>query len=115
MILKKLKLCFSIMFFLGTTLTSTIIITDRLEGVWDRSIVAGVTSLEILLTHFAVQMTLVFIQMMETVLIAFTFYGTEHVGSLATIAFIMTLQGLCGMSYGKSIFLKYVLLEICKR
>jgi len=29
-------------FFLATSLTSTILITERNEGVWDRSIVAGV-------------------------------------------------------------------------
>ncbi|KAI7815043.1 ABC subfamily G member 21 [Rhyzopertha dominica] len=90
----------TIMFFLGTTLTSTIIITDRLEGVWDRSIVAGVTSSEILLTHFVVQMALILIQMLESVIITFGIYGMEYVGNITTIALILGLQGLCGMSYG---------------
>lgn len=89
------------MFFLGTTITSTIIITDRLEGVWDRSIVAGVTSLEILITHFLLQMFVIFLQMIEVVVITFGFYGMEYLGSIFAIVIIVALQGLCGMSYGK--------------
>lgn len=40
---------------MGGIMTSQIIISDRHDGVWDRSIVAGVTALEITLTHFALQ------------------------------------------------------------
>lgn len=98
------------MFFLGTTLTSTIIITDRLEGVWDRSIVAGVTSSEILLTHFVVQMALILIQMLESVIITFGIYGMEYVGNITTIALILGLQGLCGMSYGEQLWILDVLI-----
>lgn len=92
------------MFFLGTTITSTIIITDRLEGVWDRSIVAGVTSLEILVTHFLLQMFIIVLQMIEIVVITFWFYGTEYIGSIFAIIIIVALQGLCGMSYGEWTF-----------
>lgn len=99
------------MFFLGTTITSTIIITDRLEGVWDRSIVAGVTSMEILITHFLLQMFLIFLQMIEIVVITFGFYGLEYMGSIFAIVVIVALQGLCGMSYGKWKFLNF---EICE-
>jgi len=33
---------YRMIFFLATSLTSTILIAERDEGVWDRSIVAGV-------------------------------------------------------------------------
>lgn len=85
---------------MGTTMTSTIIITDRLEGVWERSIVAGVSSFEILLTHFATQMIIVAIQVIEVIILTFAVYKMEYVGSIALICCFIALEGLCGMCFG---------------
>ncbi|KRT81367.1 hypothetical protein AMK59_5794, partial [Oryctes borbonicus] len=90
----------TIMFFMGTIMTSTIIITDRLEGVWDRSIVAGVSSFEILLTHFATQILIIILQVIEIMVLTFVIYRTEYVGSLALITCLLALEGLCGMCFG---------------
>ncbi|XP_017786452.1 PREDICTED: ABC transporter G family member 23-like [Nicrophorus vespilloides] len=90
----------TVMFFLGTTLTSTIIVTDRLEGVWDRSIVAGVTSLEIVLTHFMSQFVLVFIQTTELVILTFLVFGIDYIGQMWIIFLCVLLQGLTGMVFG---------------
>lgn len=89
------------MFFMGATNTSSIIITDRLEGVWDRSIVAGVSSLEILLTHFVTQFLLIVIQTGIILIVTFAIYQTEFIGNFATIIVIILLQGGCGMAFGK--------------
>ncbi|XP_022905337.1 ABC transporter G family member 20-like [Onthophagus taurus] len=90
----------TIMFFLGTTMTSSIMIQDRLEGVWDRSIVAGVSSVEIVLTHFITQFIIICIQVIEVMIITFLFYKIEYVGNIALITFMVVLQGVCGMVFG---------------
>lgn len=90
----------TIMFFMGATNTSSIIITDRLEGVWDRSIVAGVSSLEILITHFVTQFLLIVIQTGIILIVTFAIYQTEFIGNFATIIVIILLQGGCGMAFG---------------
>lgn len=90
---------------MGTTMTSTIIISDRKEGVWDRSIVAGVTSLEIMFTHFITQFILMVLQVAEIMVITFAIYNTTNEGSLSTLVFMIILEGLCGMSYGNIILI----------
>lgn len=89
------------MFFMGTTMTSTIIIADRLEGVWDRSIVAGVTVTEIMLTHFLTQFFLIILQVVECIVIIFVIFQYETIGSMYLIIFMTILQGLSGMCFGK--------------
>lgn len=86
---------------MGATNTSSVIITDRLEGVWDRSIVAGVSSLEILLTHFVTQFALVIVQTAIVVVLTFAIYQTEYLGNFGTIILLILLQGGCGMAFGK--------------
>lgn len=90
----------TIMSFLGTTSSATIIINDRLEGVWDRSIVAGVSSLEIVLTHFLMQIVIVLLQVLEVMIVTFVLWGIDYAGSLATIWVLVVLQGIVGMCFG---------------
>ncbi|KAL3270034.1 hypothetical protein HHI36_009090 [Cryptolaemus montrouzieri] len=87
-------------FFSGALLTSQIILTDKLEGVWDRSAVAGVSSVEILLTHFIIQFCILLVQNLEIFGLTFFYFGLTSVGSLWTIFLIIILQGVTGMAYG---------------
>ncbi|KAG5872759.1 hypothetical protein JTB14_030154 [Gonioctena quinquepunctata] len=90
----------TIMFFMGAIMTSQIIITDRHDGVWDRSIVAGVTSIEITITHLLLQASIAVIQTFEMLVVVFAIYQQEYSGSLALIYFMVYMQGICGMAYG---------------
>lgn len=90
----------TVMFFLGATLTSTIIVTDRQEGVWDRSIVAGVTSLEIVVTHFATQFCLVVLQTCELIVLTFVIYDKDFEGDMWLIFLFTLFQGVVGMVFG---------------
>ncbi|XP_076266304.1 ABC transporter G family member 23-like isoform X2 [Rhynchophorus ferrugineus] len=90
----------TMLFFMGATMTSQIIITDRKEGVWDRSIVAGVTSLEITLTHFLIQAAVVLVQTMEILILIFGVYRYSFIGNPVLIIFIAYCAGICGMAYG---------------
>ncbi|CAG9829052.1 unnamed protein product [Diabrotica balteata] len=88
------------MFFMGSMMTSQIIITDRHDGVWDRSIVAGVTSLEITLTHIVLQASVCVIQAAEALFVAYLYYKHAFMGNLVLMYALIYLSGICGISYG---------------
>ncbi|KAI2474063.1 ATP binding cassette (ABC) protein subfamily G member, 20-like [Diabrotica virgifera virgifera] len=90
----------TIQFFLGAVMTSQTIITDRHDGVWDRSVVAGVTSMEISLSHLILQSIIVFFQTGELMFCAFVLYQLEYVGSISLMFLLVLSQGICGMAYG---------------
>ncbi|CAH0554397.1 unnamed protein product [Brassicogethes aeneus] len=90
----------TLIFFMGAIITSQIIITDRCEGVWDRSIVAGVSSIEITLTHFALQACIVVLHTVELLVLTFNIFRMDYIGHMWVMGIILYTQGLCGMSYG---------------
>ena len=85
---------------MGTMMTSTIIITDRLEGVWDRSLVLGVNTIEILLSHFLLQTVLLLFQVFEMILLSFWIFDMENNGDMLYVILILVLVGMTGMSFG---------------
>ncbi|XP_044267238.1 ABC transporter G family member 20-like [Tribolium madens] len=93
-------LVLTIMFFLMTLMTSQIIVTDRSEGLWDRSIIAGVSSLEISLTHFIFQIGIVLIYTVITLTITFAIFKIPNIGSMWIITLITFFQGLTGVGFG---------------
>ncbi|XP_034939322.1 ABC transporter G family member 23-like [Chelonus insularis] len=90
----------TLLFFIAASVSSAIIITDRHEGIWNRSLVQGVTTTEILLSHILSQLIIVVIQVGVTVIITFAQYDYEYHGSLGTIIFLLFLMGICGLCYG---------------
>ncbi|XP_015434840.1 PREDICTED: ABC transporter G family member 23-like [Dufourea novaeangliae] len=90
----------SLVFILATSISSSIIITDRHSGVWDRSLVQGVTTAEILITHLISQVIVIVIQVAAALCISFLQFDVECKGSLATVIWLGILDGVCGMSYG---------------
>ncbi|KAK0087918.1 hypothetical protein PV325_013694 [Microctonus aethiopoides] len=90
----------TLMFFMATSVSSSIIIADRSEGVWNRSLVQGVTTTEILISHLITQMTVIIIQAAITSVVTFLQYNLECRGSLITTVILILLTGVCGMCYG---------------
>lgn len=87
-------------FFLATSVSSSIIIADRHEGVWHRSLVQGVTTAEILTSHILTQMVVIVIQVAVTSIGAFVQYNLECRGSLIAIILLIYFNSICGMCYG---------------
>ncbi|XP_057341035.1 ABC transporter G family member 20-like [Microplitis mediator] len=87
-------------FFLATSVSSSIIIADRHEGVWNRSLVQGVKTSEILISHLLTQITVIIVQVTVTTVIAFVQYSLDCRGSLAVVILLIFLMGICGMCYG---------------
>ncbi|KOB71265.1 Abc transporter [Operophtera brumata] len=75
-------------------------ISDRLEGVWERSAVAGVKPREMLNVHITLQSAIILLQTGEMMALAFLGYGIPSRGNTLVIAVLLFLQGLSGMSYG---------------
>ncbi|XP_043497831.1 ABC transporter G family member 23 [Polistes fuscatus] len=91
-----LTLCF----FVATALTTTILISDKHEGIWERSLVQGVKTPEILISHFVVELMLIIVQVLIICTISFLYFGVKSKSSLVTIIGIVFLMGICGMTYG---------------
>ncbi|GBP06208.1 ABC transporter G family member 20 [Eumeta japonica] len=90
----------TIIFFLSAVVTSTLLIADRLEGVWERSVVAGVRAHELLNVHILIQSAVILFQTLEMMCLAFLGYGLPHQGPLFAVGLLLFLQGLSGMCYG---------------
>uniref|UniRef100_A0A2H1V3S8 SFRICE_015531 n=1 Tax=Spodoptera frugiperda TaxID=7108 RepID=A0A2H1V3S8_SPOFR len=90
----------TIIYFLSAIVTSTLMITDRLEGVWERSAVAGVKPKEMLNVHITLQSAVILLQTIEMMALAFIGYGIPSVGSKLVCGLLLFLQGICGMCYG---------------
>ncbi|XP_023938572.1 ABC transporter G family member 23 [Bicyclus anynana] len=90
----------TIIFFLAAIVTSTLMISDRLEGVWERSAVAGVQPKEMLQVHIVLQSIVILVQTFEMMIVAYLGYKLPYKGSLVTIACLLFLQGLGGMCFG---------------
>ncbi|XP_066602988.1 ABC transporter G family member 20-like [Prorops nasuta] len=90
----------TLLFFLATSVSSTIIITDRHEGVWDRSLVQGVSTTQILMAHFLTQLTIIVIQCTVTLTMSFLQFDLHCKGSIFLVIALMFLMGVCGMCYG---------------
>ncbi|XP_075986794.1 ABC transporter G family member 23-like [Anticarsia gemmatalis] len=90
----------TIIFFLSAVVTSTLMITDRLEGVWERSAVAGVKPREMLNVHITLQSVIILLQTVEMMALAFAGYGIPSEGSKLVCGVLLFMQGICGMCYG---------------
>ncbi|XP_011859218.1 PREDICTED: ABC transporter G family member 20-like isoform X2 [Vollenhovia emeryi] len=87
-------------FNMGNVVSSILIITDREEGVWNRSLVQGVKAKEILLSHIVVESIITIIQSITIILLVFPVWGLECKGSILVIIFLFFLNTFCGMMCG---------------
>ncbi|KYM87313.1 ABC transporter G family member 23, partial [Atta colombica] len=98
----------TLIFFLATTVSTTLIITDRMQGVWDRSIVQGVKTEDILLSHIFIQSISIAIHTVMIVLLFFPIWGLECKGSIFTVIVLTFLVGFCGLMHG------FIISVMCK-
>lgn len=84
-------------------MTSIVIIVERDEGVWDRTLVAGVTTTEILISHIMTQGLVMMLQTAEVLIVAFGLFGLRCRGSFVTVTLLLLVQGLTGMLTGMKI------------
>ncbi|XP_065841215.1 ABC transporter G family member 20-like [Oscarella lobularis] len=90
----------SIAFGLTIALTSMAFVIERKEGLVERTWVAGVSTMQMLLGHVFVQIIIIIIQMLAMVFFAIVVFKIQVVGSVALLLLLTFAQGFAGMSFG---------------
>ncbi|XP_034944176.1 ABC transporter G family member 20 isoform X2 [Chelonus insularis] len=98
----------TIVFFLAVALTSSALIIERMEGLLDRSWVAGVSPGEILFSHVVTQFVVMCGQTALVLIFMILVFGVECNGDIGWVILLTILQGLCGMCFG------FVISAICE-
>ncbi|GLV42002.1 uncharacterized protein CBL_05040 [Carabus blaptoides fortunei] len=93
-------LLITVIYFLATMMTSTVIISDRLEGVWDRTLVAGATAAEVLTAHVVIQFVMIVIQSLEAMFVTFVIFRIDAQGTFFNVMGMILSQGVSGMCFG---------------
>lgn len=88
------------LFFLATLVTASVFINDRTEGIWDRTLVAGITTPEMLIAHIAIQSIIVLLQCIEVMIYVGYIFGTVNKGDNFTIIALLGLNGVAGLFFG---------------
>lgn len=74
--------------------------SDRKEGMWNRSLLAGVRVLELMVAHALMNSLLVFIQLIELVVLVHVLVDFEMVGNYAVGILMLFLSSVTGMMVG---------------
>jgi len=87
-------------YFLAVARTATAFIAERSQGLLERSLVAGVLPLEILLSFIASQLISVFIQVLIVIITVFYGFGLPCRGNIVYYVILVMLQGVTGLCNG---------------
>lgn len=98
----------TIVFFLAVALTSSALIVERMEGLLDRSWVAGVSPGEILFSHVVTQFVVMCGQTALVLIFMILVFGVQCKGDIGWVICLTILQGLCGMCFG------FVISAVCE-
>ena len=88
------------LFFMAAAVLVTVIIQDRKEGFWNRTLLAGVTASEMMVAQVSVNSFVLFLQILEVVVLVAFVFGTVSLGPYYLIVIIVTLNGFAGMFFG---------------
>lgn len=84
------------MFFLAVALTSSALIVERMEGLLDRSWVAGVSPGEILFSHVVTQFVVMCGQTALVLIFMISVFGVKNNGNIVFVIMLTLLQGKLG-------------------
>lgn len=87
-------------FYLPMVFTVGAILMEKMAGLLERSLVAGVTVLEVVISHIIVQFIVLFIQTTLMIIVLFVIFDNPLVGNLGWTLSLLWLTGTSGMCYG---------------
>lgn len=87
----------TMMYFLSMTANITIITNDRSNGMWNRTLLSGVSRSEYILSHSFVMSLFNVITLLEIVLFLKLILKTDDVGAQGIITFLLFILSLSGM------------------
>lgn len=85
---------------MSVALTGSAFITERKEGMMQRTQVAGVTTGEIITAHLMTQYVIMAGQTMLVLAVMIWVFHVEIAGSIGAAVVLTLVQGTCGMAYG---------------
>lgn len=89
-----------IVYFLAVTLTAGVILTEKTEGLIDRTLMTGLLVPEILFSHAVTQFVVICGQTFMVLLFSFAVFNIPHQGPMFAVVILTLLQGLSGMCFG---------------
>lgn len=92
---------FRMIFILAVALTVGSILTEKSEGTMERSLVSGVSMLEILLSHVITESIIMLGQAAMVLGFGFLVFDIQNVGPWSCVILLSILQGFNGLSCGK--------------
>ena len=92
----------AVIFIIAVGLTALSFVAEKIEGVTERTILAGVKILEILIAQIFVQIFVLLVQICLLLMILFLGFDITNKGSIILIIFLILMQGVLGMTYGMS-------------
>ena len=87
-------------YFATNVMTTHLLIKERNDGLIERSLVAGVTPTELVLSHIILQTLLLAFQVGFKLIVAFLIFTIPNSGSLISAVILTFLQGICGLMFG---------------
>lgn len=93
-------ICNSITFFMATGLTTLAFVLERRDGNYERNLVNGVLSSEVMVSHVITQFLVLVVQVGLLLICTFTIFKIPLEGSWFTVLCLILMQGLCGMCMG---------------
>lgn len=88
------------LFYMAAGLTVAVFIADRKEGFWNRTLLAGVTAAEMMVSQIMIHSIVMLIQLLEVVILCGLVFETQSHGSFYIVILILALLGFAGMFFG---------------
>lgn len=93
----------SLYFFLASTLTATAFISDRLDGIWNRVLLAGVVPSEFLTAHVITNSAIMLLQSVEFLIVTNFIFELENRGSSWLVISLIFLVGVSAIMHGLAV------------
>ncbi|XP_054155163.1 ABC transporter G family member 20-like [Oppia nitens] len=87
-------------FFATSAVTGHLIMDERRDGLLERSLVAGITAFEFLLSHTLTQFLILCLQIAFMLLMPFLLFHRQLTGPLWVLIALALSQGFCGIAFG---------------
>ena len=87
-------------FFAAMALTAITLVLERKDGVFERTLVAGVKTFEFIVSQINTQLIVLAVQVLLSIITMFYILDIESQGSIVLVYFITLMQGMCGMALG---------------
>ncbi|XP_054160056.1 ABC transporter G family member 20-like [Oppia nitens] len=87
-------------FFAAMALTAITLVLERKDGVFERTLVAGVKTFEFIVSQISTQLIVLAVQVLLSIITMFYILNIDSKGSIGLVYAITLIQGMCGMALG---------------